>query len=126
MVFTALSAVKATFTALLAHTIRTRHGMVCGVVVVFAEIVVRPGQSEPFVTACRRGFDHVMAVPGCKSVRLTKDLTDPDRFHVIAEWESLDALHNGFYGSGAFTRWRNEVSEYFAELPLVEHTVDVD
>jgi quinol monooxygenase YgiN len=94
------------------------------VVFVTAEILVRPGEVEPFLAACRTALCHITDVPGCRFARLTRSVGDPTRFVVLSEWDCLDSLHQGFYGSDQFVRWRDAVSRFFVEPPRIEQLVE--
>ncbi len=94
------------------------------VVFATAEILVQPGDVEQFVAACSSALCHITAVPGCRFARLTRSVGDPSRFVVVSEWDTLDSLHQGFYGSEQFERWRDSVSRFFLEPPRTEHLIE--
>ncbi|MBV8932613.1 MAG: antibiotic biosynthesis monooxygenase [Kutzneria sp.] len=95
-------------------------------IVVVAEILIHTGRQELFVAACRRNFEYVLKVPGCRSLRLVRGITDPACFRIVAEWENLESLTEGFFRSEEFARWREDVSDYYVDLPVVEWTVCVE
>lgn len=94
-------------------------------VFVSAEILVRPGEVDGFVTACGAALRHITEVPGCRFARVTRSVGDPGRFVVLSEWDSLESFHQGFYGTENFDRWRAAVSRFFVEPPRIEQLVDV-
>jgi heme-degrading monooxygenase HmoA len=90
-----------------------------------ADIAVRPGAEEAFVTAYRSVRELVATTPGCRSVRMTHGIESPSRFVLLVEWDTIEAHEHDFRGTDRFTRWRELIGPYFAEPPAVEHAVDV-
>jgi heme-degrading monooxygenase HmoA len=91
-----------------------------------ADIAVRPGSEDEFVTAYR-GVRHVVAeTPGCRSVRMTRGVESPSRFVLLVEWDSVAAHEENFRGSDRFPTWRAALGPFFAAPPRVEHVGDVD
>lgn len=94
-------------------------------VFVTAEILVRPGEVNYFLTASSTALCHITDVEGCRFARVTRSVGDPSRFVVLTEWDSLESFHQGFCGSEHFVRWREAVSRFFLEPPRVEQLVEV-
>ncbi|SHG14471.1 Quinol monooxygenase YgiN [Streptoalloteichus hindustanus] len=88
------------------------------------ELLIRKGAEEAFLAAYRDASQHVLAV-GCRTLRLVRSSTDPRRFLVIGEWDTVDDPSAAFQGSDGFVRWRDAVSEFFAEPPFVDQGVQL-
>nr|BFF03608.1 hypothetical protein GCM10020241_52830 [Streptoalloteichus tenebrarius] len=88
------------------------------------ELLIRKGAEEAFLAAYRDASQHVLAV-GCRTLRLVRSSSDPRRFLVIGEWDSVDDPSAVFQGSDGFVRWREAVSEFFAEPPFVDQGVQL-
>ena len=91
-----------------------------------ADIAVRPGSEDEFLTAFRDVRDVLAGTPGCRAVRMTRGIESPSRFVLLVEWESVAAHEENFRGSERFAAWRAAIGPYFAAPPHVEHAADVD
>jgi len=57
-----------------------------------AELTVREGQEQEFLTAFReKGAPILRSVPGVSSVRFGLGVENPSKFLIIAEWDSMEA-----------------------------------
>ncbi len=95
------------------------------VILTIAEIRVRAGFGDAFVAASRGAIEHILTSPGCRSAKLTRSVEDPCRYLVITEWDSLESHTQQFYYSEHLVNWRNAVSEFFDDPPMVEHVSEV-
>jgi quinol monooxygenase YgiN len=95
------------------------------VILTIAEIHVRTGYGDAFVAASRGAIAHILASPGCRSAKLTRSVEDPCRYLVITEWDSLESHTEQFYYSEQLIKWRDAVSEYFDDPPMIEHVTEV-
>lgn len=69
----------------------------------------KKGRGAEFRTLFDGWKDSIAAFPGCNSLRLVKDMSDPDRFMTISEWTAPSDLES----------YRN--SELFANVwPMVK------
>lgn len=91
-----------------------------------ADIAVRPGSEDEFLTAFRGVRDVLAGTPGCRAVRMTRGIESPSRFVLLVEWDSVAAHEENFRGSERFAAWRAAIGPYFAAPPHVEHAADVD
>ncbi|MEU1886636.1 antibiotic biosynthesis monooxygenase family protein [Micromonospora sp. WMMD987] len=90
-----------------------------------ALIDVQPGNEDAFAAAYAQAHAIIVAVQGCRSVRMTRGIESPSRFVLLVEWDSVQAHEQNFRGTEAFGRWRALIGPYFATPPRVEHFVDV-
>ena len=56
---------------------------------------------------------------------LHRSIEKPQRYRLMAKWETLENHTVDFRGSENFTEWRGLVGQYFASPPEVEHTETV-
>jgi heme-degrading monooxygenase HmoA len=54
---------------------------------------VKEGEGEAFVEAWADFAGWLSEMPGAGTARLTRDLSDPQRYFSFAPWESVDAMH---------------------------------
>ncbi|KAA2261638.1 antibiotic biosynthesis monooxygenase [Solihabitans fulvus] len=90
-----------------------------------AEFLIRPGDEEAFVAAYHRAVRYIRDAEGCRSVRLSRSVEDPCRFFMRVDWETIEAHTQVFYRSEGFVQWRDAVSGYFLDPPVVEHVVEI-
>ena len=62
---------------------------------------------------------------GLIEFELHKSIEMPQRYRLIAKWETVENHTVDFRGSEDFKAWRLLVGQYFAATPEVEHTVTV-
>ncbi len=84
------------------------------------------GQEAEFEAAYRRGREHLLASPGCRSVTMTRSIESPSRFVLLVEWERIEDHTETFRQGDGFARWRAEVGPFFASPPHVEHVEHVE
>ncbi len=90
-----------------------------------ADIALLPGSAEPFLAAYRSAREVLVTTPGCRSVRMTHGVENPDRCVLLVEWDSVEAHEVNFRQTERFTTWRAAIGPFFAAPPLVEHFDDV-
>lgn len=81
--------------------------------------------AEAFTTAYLSVREVLVSTPGCRSVRMTRGVESPDRFVLLAEWDSVADHEDNFRGSDRFKTWRAAIGQYFANPPIAEHFTDV-
>lgn len=89
-----------------------------------ALIDVKPGSEEAFAEAYGQAQSLVAQTPGCRSMRMTREVETPTRFVLLVEWDSLEA-HDAFRSGERFPQWRGLVGPHFAGPPQVEHYRDL-
>jgi heme-degrading monooxygenase HmoA len=90
-----------------------------------AQIDVKPGTEAEFEAACAKARPVFKRAKGSISIELHKSIEKPQRYRLLAKWETLENHTVDFRGSEDFAAWRALVGPYFAAPPEVEHTVTV-
>lgn len=87
---------------------------------------VRPGQAEAFEAAFRQAAPLIAAIPGYISHELQKCLETPDRYILLAYWESLEAHTIGFRQSPEYQTWKELLHHFYDPFPVVEHFESIE
>jgi heme-degrading monooxygenase HmoA len=90
-----------------------------------AQIDVKPGMEAEFEAAAAKARPLFARAKGSVSIELHKSIEKPQRYRLLAKWETLENHTVDFRGSEDFAAWRALVGPYFAAPPEVEHTVTV-
>ena len=90
-----------------------------------AQIDVKPGTEKDFEAAVAKARPLFLRAKGGKGFELHKSIEKPQRYRLMAQWETLENHTVDFRGSEDFTAWRGLVGQYFAAPPEVEHTETV-
>ena len=90
-----------------------------------AQIDVKPGTEKDFEAAVAKAKPLFLRVKGGIGIELHKSIKKPQRYRLLAKWETLENHTVDFRGSADFTEWRALVGPYFASPPEVEHTETV-
>jgi heme-degrading monooxygenase HmoA len=90
-----------------------------------AQIDVKPGTEKDFETACATARPLFLRAKGAKGIELHRSIEKPQRYRLLAKWETLENHTVDFRGSEDFAAWRALVGPYFASPPEVEHTETV-
>ena len=90
-----------------------------------AQIDVKPGIEKDFEAAVAKARPLFLRAKGGKGFELHKSIEKPQRYRLMAKWETLENHTVDFRGSEDFTAWRGLVGQYFAAPPEVEHTETV-
>jgi heme-degrading monooxygenase HmoA len=86
-----------------------------------AVLNVRPGQAEAFEAAFRQAAPLIAATPGYLSHELQKCLETPDRYILLAYWETVEAHTIGFRQSPEYQAWKKLLHHFYDPFPVVEH-----
>jgi heme-degrading monooxygenase HmoA len=86
-----------------------------------AVLNVRPGQGPTFEAAFREAAPIMASAPGYLSHELQTCLEAPDRYLLLARWESLDAHITGFRNSAGYQEWKRRLHHFYDPFPSVEH-----
>jgi len=89
-----------------------------------AVFTVKPGQADAFAAAYAQARRFIEAAAGCRSVRMTRGVEDPDRFTLLVEWQTLEDHVEGFRGSEAFAQWRALIGPH-VDSADVRHSTDL-
>lgn len=90
-----------------------------------AEFSIKPGQEQAFTAAYREAIALIEVTDGFRSARMTQGIETPTRFVLLIEWDTLEAHTEGFRQSDRYPRWRELISQHFADAPQVQHAVNV-
>ena len=90
-----------------------------------ALLPVRPGQEADFERAFATAKDIISAVPGFRTLILSRCLERPGGYLLLVEWDRLEDHTEGFRGSPAYEDWRALLHSFYDPFPVVEHYVRV-
>jgi heme-degrading monooxygenase HmoA len=90
-----------------------------------AQIDVKPGTEKEFEAAVEKARAAFLRSEGFRGFELHRSIEKPQRYRLLAKWDTVEAHTVGFRGSENFTEWRGLVGPYFASPPEVEHTQTV-
>jgi heme-degrading monooxygenase HmoA len=82
---------------------------------------IRPGQSGAFEAAFRTASPLIASIPGYLGHELQCCIETPDRYLLLARWETLEAHTVGFRGSPQYQEWRALLHHFYDPFPTVEH-----
>ncbi len=91
-----------------------------GPVTEVAQFFVAPGGEDSFVVDYHGVKDNIATFPGCRSMRLTRGVENPNTFILMVEWDSV-AAHEAFRATERFPAWRAGIGPHFTQAPHVEH-----
>lgn len=87
---------------------------------------IKRGQSEQFEAAFRDAAFIISGAPGYFGHELHKCVEAPDRYLLLAWWDTLEAHTVGFRGSQEYQEWTRRLHHFYEPFPTVEHYVEVD
>ena len=90
-----------------------------------AQIDVKPGTEKDFEAAVAKAKAAFGRSKGFHGFELHKSIEKPQRYRLLAKWETLENHTVDFRGSEDFAAWRALVGSFFAAPPEVEHTETV-
>jgi heme-degrading monooxygenase HmoA len=90
-------------------------------VIEHALMQIVPGEEAAFEAVLPRALEVITSAEGCQSARVCAGVESPSCYLLLVEWDSVEAHVEGFRGSELFATWREIVSPFWAELPVVEH-----
>ena len=82
---------------------------------------IRTGQAQAFEDAFKQASSIIVSMPGYISHELQKCVENPDRYILLARWETLEAHTIGFRGSPEYQEWRKLLHHFYDPFPTVEH-----
>jgi quinol monooxygenase YgiN len=88
-----------------------------------ATIVIDPAKDADFEDAVTQAAPHFRAARGCHGMVLDRCIENPARYFLRVEWESVDHHMVIFRESEGFQNWRTLAGPFFAEPPVVVHSV---
>lgn len=90
-----------------------------------AQIEIKAGSEADFEAAVAKARDAFGRSKGFHGFELHRSIEKPQRYRLMAKWETVEAHTVDFRGSENFAEWRGLVGGFFASPPEVEHTETV-
>ena len=82
---------------------------------------IRAGQAQEFEVAFKQASSIIAAMPGYVSHQLQKCVENPERYILLAYWQTLEAHTIGFRGSAQYQDWKKLLHHFYDPFPTVEH-----
>ncbi len=82
---------------------------------------IRAGQGQEFEVAFNQASSIIASMPGYVSHQLQKCVEKPDRYILLAYWQTLEAHTIGFRGSAQYQNWKKLLHHFYDPFPIVEH-----
>ena len=95
-------------------------------VVEHALLPVKADQEAAFEWAFGEAKTIIAAMPGFRSLTLSRCIERPDTYLLLVEWDQLEDHTEGFRGSPEYQRWRELLHQFYEPFPTVEHFQHVD
>jgi heme-degrading monooxygenase HmoA len=95
-------------------------------VVEHALLPVKTGQEAAFELAFGEAKTIIAAMPGFRSLTLSRGIERADTYLLLVEWDRLEDHTEGFRGSPEYQRWRELLHHFYEPFPTVEHFLRVD
>ena len=86
-----------------------------------AVLNIRPGQADEFEAAFKQASPIIASMPGYVSHELQKCIETPERYLLLAYWETLEAHTAGFRQSPRYQDWKRLLHHFYDPFPTVEH-----
>ena len=86
-----------------------------------AVLPVKPGQEPEFEAAFEQAKAIISAMPGFRSLTLSRCIERPDTYLLLVEWERLEDHTEGFRRSAEYQQWRALLHHFYEPFPSVEH-----
>jgi quinol monooxygenase YgiN len=84
------------------------------VVIAFADMFGIDGRRSELIEVLDRAEREAVSKPGCRRYTFAATLADPDRFVLVSEWDSQEAL-DAHYRSEAFARFQLDLHGLLAQ-----------
>jgi len=86
-----------------------------------AEVKIKPGTNAEFEAAVEKAVGVFRQAKGCLGLHAQKCVEEPELYHVVIRWETLEKHTVDFREGPLFQEWRGLVGPYFAEPPRALH-----
>jgi len=86
-----------------------------------AVLNVRAGQAVDFEAAFQQAAPLMMSKPGYIAHDLQKCVETPQRYILLASWQTLEAHTIGFRQSAEYQEWKRLLHHFYDPFPTVEH-----
>ncbi|TDT79354.1 heme-degrading monooxygenase HmoA [Arthrobacter sp. AG258] len=90
-----------------------------------ALLPVLPGRETDFEAAFNQARAIISAMPGFRSLSLSRSIESPATYLLLVEWETLEDHTVGFRDSPEYQQWRQLLHHFYEPFPVVEHFVAV-
>lgn len=90
-----------------------------------ALLTVRAGEQAAFEAAFAEARGIIAAMPGFRSLALSRCVERDDGYLLLVEWDRLEDHTEGFRGSPEYQRWRGLLHRFYEPFPVVEHFTTV-
>ncbi|RZM07742.1 MAG: antibiotic biosynthesis monooxygenase [Sphingomonas sp.] len=87
-----------------------------------AHLTIDPARTNAFEAAVAGCAELFRAAPGCRAMRLEREIEHPGRYRLVIGWDTVEDHTVTFRGSDAFARWRAAAGPFFVAAPDVVHT----
>ncbi|MPQ96653.1 antibiotic biosynthesis monooxygenase [Modestobacter sp. I12A-02628] len=94
-------------------------------VIEHALLPVAIGRQPEFEAAFAQAVPIISAMPGFRSLSLSRGIEREDTYLLLVEWETLEDHTEGFRGSAGYQRWRELLHGFYDPFPVVEHSTPV-
>lgn len=82
---------------------------------------IRPGQSQAFEAAFQQALPLIAGAPGFISLEIRACIETPDRYLLLARWQTVEHHMEGFRRSLEYQEWRTLLHHFYEPFPTVEH-----
>jgi heme-degrading monooxygenase HmoA len=86
-----------------------------------ANLKIVSGQETKFEEAFGKAQDLLSDVHGFLGLELHRCVEQPDRYALLARWQTVEDHTQGFRGSPTYEKWRALLHGFFAGPPEVAH-----
>jgi heme-degrading monooxygenase HmoA len=91
-----------------------------------AHLDVIPTQESAFEAAFAEAKLVISAMPGFRSLRLSRCVERSNRYLLLVEWRRLEDHTEGFRRSPEYESWRALLHHFYDPFPVVEHYEDIE
>ncbi len=82
---------------------------------------VKPGEASSFEATFAEAQKIIASIPGYVSHQLQRCIENPNRYILLANWQTLEDHTIGFRQSEQYQEWRALLHHYYDPFPVVEH-----
>lgn len=86
---------------------------------------VKSGQETSFERDFALASTYISSIEGYVSHELQRCIERPNRYLLLAQWDTLEAHTEGFRKSPAYMEWKRMLHHYYDPFPTVEHYAKV-
>jgi heme-degrading monooxygenase HmoA len=91
-----------------------------------AHLDVIPDQEAAFEAAFDEAKLIISAMPGFRTLRLSRCVERPNRYLLLVEWRRLEDHTEGFRRSSQYESWRALLHHFYDPFPVVEHYEEIE